>query len=100
MTPVLPLVPTRRRGRAVRYAGPALALATAALLFSGCASLRTKYERPPVALPDAYSETPTTASATIPDAWWKLFGDPNLDRLVDEALGANQDLAAAAARVE
>ncbi len=99
MIPFRPSAPSLRSGlRAVRYAGLGLALTTAAVLLTGCASLRTKYERPKVALPEAYSQT-GTASA-IPDAWWKLFGDPNLDRLVDEALGANQDLAAAAARVE
>ncbi len=99
MTPFCPSAPARRFGlRAVRYAGLGL---SAAVLLTGCASLRTKYERPAVALPDGYSEGPEgAATAAVPDAWWKLFGDPNLDRLIDEAFGANQDLAAAAARVE
>lgn len=100
MTPLRPSAPARRFGlRAVRYAGLTLTVTAAAVLLGGCASLRTKYERPAVALPDAYSQTGPAGTA-IPDAWWKLFGDSNLDRLVDEALGANQDLAAAAARVE
>ncbi len=97
MTPVLPLVPARRFGlRAARY----VVLVVGVVTLTGCASLRTKYERPAVALPDAYSQTVGATETAIPDAWWKLFGDPNLDRLVEEALGANQDLAAAAARVE
>lgn len=99
MTSLAPSAPSRRfRFRASRYAGISLAVA-GALLVSGCASLRAKYERPAVAFPDAYSQVGSTGAA-IPDAWWTLFGDSNLDRLVEEALGANQDLAAAAARVE
>ncbi len=42
---------------------------------------------------------PATAPATAP-AWWSAFGDAELDRLVDLALEATRDLAAAAARVE
>jgi multidrug efflux system outer membrane protein len=34
------------------------------------------------------------------DGWWHLFGDAALDELVERALANNQDLAAAAARVE
>jgi multidrug efflux system outer membrane protein len=34
------------------------------------------------------------------ERWWTTFGDPVLDRLVDEALTHNLDLAAALARVE
>ena len=32
--------------------------------------------------------------------WWKLFNDPALDALVDQALQHNRDLAAAAARID
>ena len=39
-------------------------------------------------------------NASLPDAWWKLFGDPELNRLVDRALAANQNLAAAKSRVD
>jgi outer membrane protein TolC len=34
-------------------------------------------------------------TATPPDAWWHLYDDPRLDQLVQEALKANFDLAAA-----
>jgi multidrug efflux system outer membrane protein len=56
------------------------------------------------------STTPTAPPkldlpATVDDAppltrWWTTFSDPTLDRLVDEALANNLDLAAAMARVE
>jgi multidrug efflux system outer membrane protein len=36
----------------------------------------------------------------LPDNWWRLFNDRELTRLVDRALAANNDLAAARARVE
>ena len=32
--------------------------------------------------------------------WWRTFDDPELDRLVMEALDGNRDLGAAAARVD
>jgi multidrug efflux system outer membrane protein len=40
------------------------------------------------------------SDTTVPDRWWTEFKDPALTALVDEALKNNQDLAAAAARVE
>lgn len=42
------------------------------------------------------SETPPQPS---PVEWWKTFADPQLDRLVDQALRANADVGQAAARV-
>jgi NodT family efflux transporter outer membrane factor (OMF) lipoprotein len=38
-----------------------------------------------------------TAETTVepPDAWWRLYSDPRLDQLVQEALRTNRDLAAA-----
>lgn len=76
-----------------------LAVAAALSLSACAASLGPKYQHPEIPVPAAYSQ-PGTAAAVVPDAWWKLFGDPALDRLEDEALAANQDLAAAAARIE
>jgi NodT family efflux transporter outer membrane factor (OMF) lipoprotein len=36
---------------------------------------------------------------TVGDGWWKVFGDPQLDRLVDDALANNPGLAEALTRV-
>jgi NodT family efflux transporter outer membrane factor (OMF) lipoprotein len=36
---------------------------------------------------------------SAPDAWWELYGDPQLNVLVTEALSANRDLAAAEANL-
>lgn len=42
----------------------------------------------------------STAGTHLPDNWWKLFNDPELNRLVDRALAANNDLAAGKSRVD
>jgi multidrug efflux system outer membrane protein len=74
------------------------AVTLAALALSACASGGARYERPPVAMPPSYS-APASAEG-VAGAWWALFRDPALDRLVVEALAANQDLALASARVD
>lgn len=45
--------------------------------------------RPPLPLPAAFTDTGTRR---LPPRWWEDFGDPELDRLVGEALGRNFDL--------
>lgn len=74
----------------------ALAAATA-LALAGCA-VGPDYARPEMDLPAQVAAVQSSVPA--PAAWWTVFGDPVLDRLVDEAIGANRDLAAAAARIE
>jgi outer membrane protein, multidrug efflux system len=69
--------------------------AALALAVAGCA-VGPDYKRPALELPADSG----TASAPRLDRWWSVFKDPVLDRLVDEALAANRDLAAAAARIE
>ena len=63
-----------------------------AALIAGCAS--TPPPPPTLDLPAA------TAGDLKLERWWTAFGDPTLDKLVDEALAHNLDLAAAIARVE
>ena len=73
-----------------------LAFALAALL-AGC-SVQPKYERPAVELPDAWKQT---APRFAEDGrWWRIYGDPQLEKAVDEALAGNGDLLIAAARVD
>ena len=47
-----------------------------------------------------WKESNSTVATPLPDNWWRLFNDRELTRLVDRALAANNDLAAAKARVE
>lgn len=46
------------------------------------------------------SSIPTVARDVSADAWWSGFGDARLDRLVDQALQANSNLAAAGLRLQ
>lgn len=52
-----------------------------------------------VRVPEAWTAE-TAGPGPVAGAWWESFGDPALDRLVELALGHNQDLRAAAARLE
>ena len=53
-----------------------------------------------MAVPAAFRATAESAREAWPAAdWWRGFGSPELDRLIDEASANNQNLAAAAARV-
>lgn len=47
-----------------------------------------------------WKESHATAATRLPDDWWRLFNDRELTRLVDRAQAANNDLAAAKARVD
>jgi multidrug efflux system outer membrane protein len=97
-------------------------------LLAAC-SVEPTYKRPDVDTPAAFKEAPavaTSASAAsgvaagsdasaqnngtwkpaqpaddvLRGEWWKVFGDPQLDALEEQAAAANQDLKAAAARVQ
>jgi multidrug efflux system outer membrane protein len=72
-----------------------------ALLLAGCAAVGPDYERPAVDLPNTYSGPVAAGAATAIDpAWWKLYGDPALDGLVERALARNADIRLAVARIE
>lgn len=81
-----------------------LASAAAILLLGGVApaAFAAPHALPaPPALPDAFRNAPAATDAVpLADGWWRSFGDPVLDRLVDTALAGNLDIAAAAARLE
>lgn len=76
----------------------AIILAAIAATLCGCV-VGPDYRRPDVAAPAAWRETPEAASS-IPDTWWTLFGDDELDRHVEATLAANQDLASTLARYD
>jgi len=93
-----------------RLARRALAGGLLMTLVAAC-SMGPTYKRPDVDTPTAFKEAPLPASeagtwksAQPADAaqrgqWWSIFNDATLNQLEDEALAANQDLKAAAARV-
>ena len=82
----------------IRQQSSAFMLLCVALLFSGC-SLFTPEIRPdaPIELPEQY--TFYTASDPGPGNWWKSFGSPELDALVEQSLSGNFDIRVALAKV-
>ncbi len=71
------------------------------VLAAGCATPRPAPPEPGVDVPAEWTASaPGAASETTTAPWWRSFGDPRLDELIDEALASNRDLGAAAARVE
>ncbi|WP_236943615.1 efflux transporter outer membrane subunit [Jeongeupia sp. USM3] len=70
------------------------------LSLTGCGSLlRTDYQRPKLDMPANWQGQGATPVATG-EHWWRAFGDPQLDALIERALARNNDLAAAAIRVQ
>lgn len=83
----------------MRQLAPFVAAPAVALLATAC-SLGPDYRRPVVDIPPAFAATPATARAAWPsERWWEGFGSRELDALITVARAANQDLAAAAARI-
>jgi multidrug efflux system outer membrane protein len=67
------------------------------LLLAGCA-VQPDYKRPEVELPAAWRES---AQNPAKDGnWWRVYADPALEQLVDQALARNSNLLLAAARVD
>lgn len=85
------------------------------LTLAACAT-GPQYQRPEISTPAAYKEAAPSAAGldghasgtwqaarpaddALRGEWWKIFNDPTLDALETQALQANQDLHAAAARL-
>ena len=71
------------------------------LVLAACAA-GPAYQRPDMALPAGYKEAPAGWQPAAPStvdgtAWWKAFGDSQLDALVDQVEVSNQNVAAAVA---
>ena len=90
--------PIRPRRLIRRAALPGLAMAVLALL-SACAQ-GPDYQRPEVAVPAAWRAPQVDAADVVNTAWWETFGDPDLNRLIQDVLDANQDLQIATLRIE
>lgn len=66
----------------------------------GCLNLAPKYQRPAMELPAEWAGPKGQSVASMDPQWWKIYGDPQLDRLVEEAIEYNANIAAAIARVD
>lgn len=81
------------------FPGRRLAGLAAALLLAGCASTQgiapeAKLKDPPVPGAAAAEAVPAVSAQ-----WWRGFGDPQLDKLVEQALQDNPNLAVTRARL-
>jgi multidrug efflux system outer membrane protein len=75
-------------------------VAAAALLLGGCA-VGPDYRAPDTPVPEYRNADPSILDKQpFEAAWWRQFGDPTLDGLVERALSADLDLRIAAARVD
>lgn len=75
-------------------------LVAVSLSAGGCSLLpRSSYTTPQVTLPQQWQGQTTGTSVASDGQWWRSFGDPQLNGLIERALVTNNDLAAAAIRV-
>jgi NodT family efflux transporter outer membrane factor (OMF) lipoprotein len=85
------------------HAALAAAAAAASVLLCACADVSQQpYRTPDSPAKPAWSSQkglPVAPAEMIAPDWWKGFGDPYLDGLVERALGANFDLKILAARI-
>jgi multidrug efflux system outer membrane protein len=75
-------------------------VATMGLLMAGC-TVGPNYHPPATSVPPTFAEA--SNASPVADAelasWWRSFGDPELDKLVDRAIAQNLDVETAAARI-
>jgi len=84
-----------------------LALAGSLLALAACTTVGPNYKLPDEAKINAPTargaflgaSSPAVSQDPVPAGWWKLYDDPVLNGLVEQALAANTDLRAAAANL-
>ncbi len=82
---------SRKADKSSRNLSRILAAVGISLVLVSCQTTTAEYE-PPVAVPDAFS---TAGETPLPEKWWLSFGDPVLDRLIEQALAENLTVRAA-----
>ena len=80
-----------------------LAVILSSVALAACTTVGPNYRSPapttPSQSPFISAQSPAFTQNQPPGRWWSLFGDPVLDRLVEQALVANTDLRVAAANL-
>ena len=76
------------------------------LMLAACASVGPDYQLPKDAAinradlqGDLAGQNSNVISAPVPQDWWRLYNDPRLDQLVNQAMASNTDLRVAAANL-
>ncbi len=81
--------------------GSAIVLLTS---LTSCMLVGPNYERPALALPESYGQAGQGIESStldeIPDQWWKLYEDPELNAIVEKAFKNNSNIQNAVARIE
>ena len=97
-----PVADRRARSRQLLgrpYLVPA-ALAIVSVMAGGC-MVGPDYVRPEVEQPERFkSQADSGLAPAVPTEWWRLYLDPQLDRLIASANESNQTLRQAVARVD
>ncbi len=80
----------------------ASAVCLCAIFLAGCADVSmAPYQRPETTAKSTWSRpAQVSAAETITPYWWREFGDPYLDELVDKAIANNIDIKILAARTQ
>ena len=74
------------------------ATALIVMALAGCMTVGPDYKRPQVDTPEQWPGAVVTDA--VSSTWWKAYGDPVLDQMIDEALVHNLDLRRTIARVD
>lgn len=80
-------------------AQPPACVALAAAL-AGCTAEAPEFDPPPIEAAVPADWIAEEAAGKVLDQWWLTFDDPRLSALIREAMRENDDLEAAAARIE
>jgi multidrug efflux system outer membrane protein len=79
---------------------PRLLLAAASALTLSACAVGPTYHAPIEAPVTLAAADPAVSNQAAAASWWKAFGDPELDSLIDRALASNLDVRIAVARVK
>jgi outer membrane protein, multidrug efflux system len=71
-----------------------------AFVLAACTVAKPDYRKPEVDLPAAWKDVPGATAQPVDRQWWRVFGDPMLEKLIEEAFANNLDVRAAFARVD
>ena len=77
-------------------------LAAFCLLTVGCMKMGPDFKKPELQMdqPETFQYRPKKATLVVPeDRWWEVFGDPEINGLVEKVLKNNPNLQQAAARI-
>jgi outer membrane protein, multidrug efflux system len=81
-----------------------ISVITLLAVLPSCMLIGPNYERPKLALPESYGEIGATlepsALNNIPNQWWTLYQDPELNAIVEKAFKNNSSIKGAVARIE